>query len=175
MLFLEAGNRFYSSTSLIEAITKFVSLRPDILVGSTEYLTRYGIKVVQVLPFEVVSRELPFRLESAFIRRELLLQHPFDIRYRRAGDYAFLYALPPVTIKQLRHPVTVVNRQSWWSNPHSVELEREYRMIQGRMRSTRDRLGWLGYLGGRAVTNFLRMILPDCLFPNRENNRDLYR
>ena len=175
VLFLEAGNRFYSSTSLKEAIEKPDNLRPDILVGSTEYLTRYGIKVVHVLPFDVVSRELPFRLESAFIRRELLLQHPFDTRYRWAGDYAFLHGLPPVTIKQLRYPVVVVNRQHWWSNPHSVELEREYRLIQGRMQSTRDRLGWLGYLGGRMVSNFLRMILPDCLFANRENNRDLYR
>lgn len=174
VLFMEAGNRFYSSSTLRDAMTH-LDKGFDICVGSTEYHTRYGLKVVQLLPFERVKRELPFRIESAFIRRELLLGHPFDPRYKWAGDYAFLYGLPDVVICKLRHPVSVVNRQSWWDHPNGVALEREYRTIQGRMRTIGDRLSWGWFRCVRAVGLALRAVLPDYLFPDREDNRDLYR
>lgn len=175
VLFLEAGNRFYSSTTVQAALSRLTAHCPDILVGSTEYITRYGVKVVQLLPFEVIRRELPFRLESAFIRRSLLTQYPFDTQYHWAADYAFLRTLPPLSIRELRYPVTVVDRKGWWNHPDSIGIEREYRCIQGRMHTIWDKLNWCRYLMRRGVGNFLRMILPDCLFPNREDNRDLYR
>ena len=174
VLFMEAGNRFYSSSTLREAMPQLEG-GFDICVGSTEYLTRYGIKVVRLLPFEVVKRELPFRLESAFIRRERLLAHPLDGRYCWAGDYAFLYGLPTVAIGSLRHPVAVVNRQSWWDHPHGVALEREYRLIQGRMDSRWGRWQWWGFLAKRAFSRVLRLLLPDYFFPDRADNKDLYR
>lgn len=174
VLFMEAGNRFFMSSTFRRAMAELAD-ELDFVAGATVYETRYGQKVWQVRPYEVIDHERPLSLDSALIRRRLLLRYPLSDRYRWAGDYAFLYRIVRPSVKALRCPMTVVDRLSWWNHPDYLSLEREYREIQGRMDGWGDKMAWIGFEISEALRRTLRVFIPDIFLPDRANNKYLYR
>lgn len=92
ILFLNSDDCFYSKDSLSQ-IELELKDNVDIVYGATEFAYD-GFSVIRVpRPLPSFWKKMPFNHQSSLSRRNLLLQHPFDLKYRLAADYEFfLYA-----------------------------------------------------------------------------------
>ncbi|MCD8197613.1 MAG: glycosyltransferase [Lachnospiraceae bacterium] len=87
LLFLNAGDLLASAHILSE----FFPAEEDtqILYGDTICVYQGRQKLYPALPLERLTEEMAFCHQSAFIRRELLLQIPYDTSYRICADHHF--------------------------------------------------------------------------------------
>lgn len=91
LLFLNAGDLLAEDRTL-ERIFKNTS-DEDIIYGDTWCTYQGKRRLYQALPLERLLYEMAFCHQSAFIRRELLLEHPYDIIYKVCADHQFFLSM----------------------------------------------------------------------------------
>lgn len=91
LLFLNAGD-LLAATNVLERIFRTPS-EAQIIYGDTLCVYQGRTKLYPALPPERLAFEMAFCHQSAFIRRELLLEEPYDISYRVCADHRFFLSM----------------------------------------------------------------------------------
>jgi len=91
LLFLNAGD-LLASPSVLEQIFQ-TPTNAQIIYGDTICVYQGNQKRYPALPLENLCREMAFCHQSAFIKRELLLQHPYDCSYKICADHHFFLSM----------------------------------------------------------------------------------
>ncbi len=91
LLFLNAGDTLTDS-SVLEKVFK-EELDTQIIYGDTICTYLNNSKLYPALPLSHLRYEMSFCHQSAFIQRELLLAHPYDVRYRVCADHHFFLSM----------------------------------------------------------------------------------
>lgn len=91
LLFLNAGD-LLADSHVLEHIFREPS-KGQILYGDTVCIYQNNQKLYPALPLTHLPYEMAFCHQSAFIRRELLLEHPYDITYRVCADHHFFLSM----------------------------------------------------------------------------------
>ena len=107
LLFLNAGDLLYEPDILKKVFSD--SHSADILYGDTICVYQGHQKEYPALPLDHLTYEMAFCHQSAFISRELLLEHPYDISFRVCADHNFfLHAyLQKKTFEYLPFPISI--------------------------------------------------------------------
>lgn len=91
LLFLNAGD-LLAEHQVLQQIFK-TPPEADILYGDTLCTYQGQKKRYPALPLKNLAYEMAFCHQSVFIRKELLLQHPYDISYRVCADHEFFLSM----------------------------------------------------------------------------------
>lgn len=84
--FLNVGDLFYQNTTLEELIP-LIKKGDDVVYGNT-CLLQLGLEVIEYpTPFRIDWKKMPYCHQSVLIKRELLCDCLFDLRYKIAADY----------------------------------------------------------------------------------------
>ncbi len=90
--FMNAGDCFYSRTTLFDIFRKSNYVSDGILYGDAiEY--EYGHYYKFRKSYEAIEERMPFSHQSAFVNRELLIRYPFKTEYAIGADYDFLLSM----------------------------------------------------------------------------------
>lgn len=65
----------------------------DVLYGSTNYITEEEEKIDSPLPLDVLSGQMAFAHQSAFVRTSIMKSKKFDLSYELASDYQLFLEL----------------------------------------------------------------------------------
>jgi glycosyltransferase involved in cell wall biosynthesis len=87
VVFMNAGDTFVDSGT-VERVAEKLLDDIDVLYGHRQYRKPAGDLVLQEAPgISRIAEGMPFCHQSAFLRRQLLLENPFNTTYKFAGDY----------------------------------------------------------------------------------------
>lgn len=89
--FMNAGDRFFSDDVLMR-IFGGNDKDADLLYGDTAEEEFGELHYFRKCP-ELIESRMPFSHQSVFVKRELLVEYPFRLKYRIAADYDFLLTL----------------------------------------------------------------------------------
>ena len=129
LLFLNAGDLLLDPRVL--ARTFETSSDAEILYGDTICIYQGQKKRYPALPLSHLSYEMAFCHQSAFIRRTLLLEHPYNITYRVCADHHFFLSmyLRGASFARLPFPVSVYEIAGY-SDQNKFRSHREQRRMQ---------------------------------------------
>ncbi|MBS6396204.1 MAG: glycosyltransferase [Clostridiales bacterium] len=91
LLFLNAGD-LLADDSVLWQIFNHPS-PAQIVYGDTLCIYQGNKKLYPALPLEHLTYEMSFCHQSVFIRRELMLRHPYDISYKICADHHFFLSM----------------------------------------------------------------------------------
>ncbi|MCD8249401.1 MAG: glycosyltransferase [Lachnospiraceae bacterium] len=129
LLFLNAGD-LLSSAHILSMLFP-VEADVQILYGDTicVYQGRRGL--YPALPLDRLKEEMAFCHQSAFIKRELLLETPYDISYRICADHHFFLRMYLDGKVFAYHPEPIaIYEISGYSDEHPLRSHREQRRMQ---------------------------------------------
>jgi len=109
VLFLNAGDTFYSENTLTE-IFNFDNLKEfDIIYGRHmwDYVTFKKESIKR--PLELMNKTMPFCHQATFTKREWLRKYPFDLSYSLIADYDFFRKIYYDGAKFFYTPVIIAN------------------------------------------------------------------
>lgn len=91
LLFLNAGDLFASA----DVLKKIFQNDSDagVIYGDTLCVYQGQKKLYPALPLPSLTREMAFCHQSAFIRRDLMLSHPYDLSYQICADHQLFLRL----------------------------------------------------------------------------------
>lgn len=129
LLFLNAGDLLYDSQVLEKVFS--VPIDAQILYGDALCIYQNRQKLYQALPLEHLTYEMAFCHQSAFVRRELLLQYPYDISYKVCADHHFFLSmyLKHKTFIYYPYPISIYEI-SGYSDSHKLLSHREQHRMQ---------------------------------------------
>lgn len=108
--FLNAGDRF-ADAGVLGAVAAAFDDRIDAVYGDSIYELSNGLSIFKpALDIENDKfRRIPFCHQALFTRREVHLQHPYDLTYRIAADYAAIATMnrSGVRMKHLRRTLNI--------------------------------------------------------------------
>lgn len=141
LLFLNAGDLLLDP----EVLARTFKTPPEakILYGDTLCIYQGQKKLYPALPLSHLTYEMAFCHQSAFIRRELLLEHPYDITYRVCADHHFFLSmyLQQISFARLPFPVSVYEIAGY-SDQHKLRSHREQHRMQKELGVFRPTLSW---------------------------------
>lgn len=142
LLFLNAGDLFASTDALEQFFRTPASA--DILYGDTLCIYQGRTKLYPALPLEDLTYEMAFCHQSAFILRELLLEHPYDTTYRVCADHHFFLSmyLKGKTFEYRRLPVSVYEIAGY-SDKNKMLSHKEKHRMQKELGIFHFSLAWL--------------------------------
>lgn len=91
LLFLNAGDILAETDTLEKVFLK--PSNAQIIYGDTICIYQRRQKLYPALPLDHLSYEMAFCHQSAFIRRELLMEQPYDISYKVCADHHFFLSM----------------------------------------------------------------------------------
>ena len=91
--FLNAGDHYYSNTSVEDVFSHEILPDTDVVYGFQVHSYDYGKFVRKRLPLTFFNSGMPFGHESSFVRSGVMKRIGFDTSYRIAADYNFFYKL----------------------------------------------------------------------------------
>jgi len=87
VLFMNAGDIFTSPQVIANVVAKIGNM-PDVIYGDRNYVSLDGSFVHQpAKPIETVFEKMPYCHQSAFVKRSVLKEYPFNLTYHFAADY----------------------------------------------------------------------------------------
>lgn len=90
VLFLNSDDYLYNKEVISIVIPMLEKTNCDILYGATEFRYDNFNLIKQPSPLKAFWRRMPFCHQSCYTKRQLLINHPFDVSYKIAADYEFL-------------------------------------------------------------------------------------
>ena len=109
--FMNAGDCFYSATVLSEIFAMKSHDNDGILYGdAVEH--EYGRYYMFRKSYEQIESRMPFSHQSAFVRRKLMLDRPFNTDFPIGADYDFLLAMykAGVTFTDTQEIICIVSK-----------------------------------------------------------------
>ncbi|MDD6378619.1 MAG: glycosyltransferase family 2 protein [Prevotella sp.] len=92
IIFMNAGDYFYSDTTLLKA-SEYLVDNKYIVYGNTEYRRPNGKKIEEAFPVTYLSKNMPTCHQSFFVRTEKAREIGFQTRYKYSADYNMMYRL----------------------------------------------------------------------------------
>lgn len=119
LIFLNSGDTFFD-TETLENVSKKIS-ETEILVGSTLYKYKNAVKMVNPYDLKFIKRGMIFNHQSAFYKRTILKNYPFDLSYPISSvfDQTVKMLKDGITIKQINLPIAIYDPYGVSSNPIS--------------------------------------------------------
>jgi len=110
LCFMNSGDTFHSSTTVTEVFAG-LSDEVDIIVGQTVADYGYTKRTIRTSTLVDSTISMPFCHQSAFSRRVLHSQFPFDLRYRIAADFKFFLSafLDNARIRYIGTPISIIS------------------------------------------------------------------
>jgi glycosyltransferase involved in cell wall biosynthesis len=93
IIFLNAGDYFYSKNSINKVFENVDSIEADVLYGDVAYKFSYGMYHKHILPIETFDKGMPIAHPATFVKAELIKFEKFNVKYKIAADYDMLYRL----------------------------------------------------------------------------------
>jgi len=90
IIFLNAGDAFYLPVTVERVLAK-TPPGAELVYGHTYFLGGDFSGIVRAWPLHQLWRTMVFTHQSLFTRRDYLLQHPFDARYRICADFNLIF------------------------------------------------------------------------------------
>lgn len=142
LLFLNAGD-LLSDSQILEKIFQNPS-DTQILYGDTLCIYQGNQKLYRALPLSYLTYEMAFCHQSAFIKRELLLQYPYDITYKVCADHHFFLSmyLKDKSFTYYPYPVSIYEI-SGYSDTHKLLSHKEKHRMQKELGIFHISLPWL--------------------------------
>ena len=146
LCFLNAGDIFAQIDVLTRVAEVQRSKHADVYYGSVIKKLDFGLVETKPRPLEMLQRKMAFCHQSAFIRRETLIDHPYNLDYRLTADYEFFYYCyrSGKEMYDMGFPVVVFESEKGASSRNRLLMNREYARINGRYSSFS---WWLEYIG----------------------------
>lgn len=91
LLFLNAGDLLAGEHVLEQIFEK--PANTQIIYGDTLCIYQGNTRLYPALPLDHLTYEMAFCHQSAFIRRDLLLEHPYDVSYKVCADHQFFLSM----------------------------------------------------------------------------------
>lgn len=142
--YMNAGDTF-ASANVLTSVNAAINGCPDVVYGATVNAYSWGKILSRPDSLERIGEYMPFCHQSAFVRREVLLSHPFDTRYRICADYNLFYKLyrEHATFVEIDVVVAIFEAESGMSNNNFEAYKREHRQITGQRPSlARRTIAW---------------------------------
>lgn len=95
LFYLQGDDTFYDATSLEKVAAYLQKTNADVVYGKALMTYPWGLeRIIEAKPASTMWWHLPFTQQAAFVRTELMKQHPFDYsKYRISADYENYYKL----------------------------------------------------------------------------------
>lgn len=142
LLFLNAGDLLADELVLEHIFSEPSKAR--IIYGDTRCIYQGKSRLYPALPLEHLNFEMAFCHQSALIRRELLLKHPYDTSYRVCADHHFFLSMYlsgiPFEYRQL--PIAVYEIAGY-SDRNKFPAHREQHRMQKEAGIFHFSLSWL--------------------------------
>ena len=87
--FMNSGDTF-ANESIVSELVKRIQPDDDLVYGDTKFISENSEEVVKAKGPETLWQALNFNHNSLFVRRELLLKHPFNLDYSIVADSEFV-------------------------------------------------------------------------------------
>lgn len=142
LLFLNAGDLLADPNVLQRIFEK----KPEaqILYGDTLGIYQGSRKKYPALPLDHLTYEMAFCHQSAFIRRELLKEHPYNITYRVCADHEFFLSMYLKDCTFAYCPLIIsVYEIAGYSDKNKLRSHREKHRMQRELGIFRVTPGWL--------------------------------
>lgn len=85
IIFMNAADTFAHDNTLEEVAAELTG--EDVVYGHRYYMRKSGPVLQASHPADYVRQRMPYCHQSAYYRREVLQQHPFNLAYKYAADY----------------------------------------------------------------------------------------
>lgn len=129
VLFMNCGDYFYSRDSVKQVFTLNLDSRYDIILGSAYVHSYWGDFYLKVNKENKIWKR--FVHQSLFSRRSLNLEFPFDLEYKSAADFNFVYKciIKNKKILSIDIPISTVE---YATNSHSTiyEIRSKYEVVK---------------------------------------------
>jgi len=95
VLMLNADDTFFSDNTLSEiaAYIESQKMLPDVLCGSWMLHPEHGEYLQHPGDFDLLKRKYVICHQATFVKASVLVRHPFDLKYKLAGDFHQLSSL----------------------------------------------------------------------------------
>lgn len=140
VLFLNSGDVFVSPTTVSDC--QLGSVETGLAYGSCEQVyPDGGVHLTRCRPLETTLHAMPCSHQSLFAKRDLLLQFPFDLRYRVAADHHFLARCLLAGVRETRWETAVarvtLERYTWKQLASGTKEKRDAMLDAGAPLSVR--------------------------------------
>lgn len=156
--FMNAGDCFYSLTT-IEEISKYLSInRPDIIYGNANFIYEWGMKMKIPYPIETLNKRMAFCHLASLVKTTLMKQELFDTSFKISSDYNFLYHQFKARKQFLYIPICIANFDAVFgiSSRNYFLARKENAIINGSINS----ISWKIECLKIRITYFIKKILP---------------
>lgn len=142
LLFLNAGD-LLADSRILEQIFSIPS-DGQIIYGDTLCIYQGNQKLYPALPLDHLTYEMAFCHQSAFIRRKLLLETPYDTTYRVCADHCFFLSMYLKKKAFDYRPVPVsVYEIAGYSDKNKMRSHKEQHRMQKELGVFRFSFSWL--------------------------------
>ena len=131
VIFLNAGDLFAENTTL-EKIFDGKDYDDDVIYGDVLRKKSDGTLAVKKALAPNNSHKMYFCHQSCFAKRDCLIEHPFDLKYRLSADFNFfkILTLQHKTFKQLDLPVSIYDMTGVSNTRRSSGLKENIKIVQ---------------------------------------------
>jgi glycosyltransferase involved in cell wall biosynthesis len=94
IIFMNSGDKFYNKEVLSTIFNNDLNYKDeniDIIYGNTLFKINNSYLVSKPMDLNLIEREMIFCHQSSFVKREIAIQHLFDLKYKLAADYEMIY------------------------------------------------------------------------------------
>lgn len=167
LLFLNAGD-LLADPHILDQIFS-MSSSGSVIYGDTVCVYQNRQKLYPALPLSDVIHKMAFCHQSAFIRRTLLLEHPYDTSYHICADHHFFLSMYLKGIHFDYRPVPVsIYEIAGYSDNNKLAAHREQNRMQRELHVFRPTVAWflrncifyikllIKLIGGRKIIDLVR-------------------
>ncbi|MBO4771482.1 MAG: glycosyltransferase [Bacteroidales bacterium] len=131
VIFLNAGDLFAENTTL-EKIFDGKDYDDDVIYGDVLRKKSDGTLAVKKALAPNNSHKMYFCHQSCFAKRDCLIEHPFDLKYRLSADFNFfkILTLQHKTFKQLDLPVSIYDMTGVSNTRRSSGLKENIKIVK---------------------------------------------
>lgn len=140
VIFINAGDFLYNEF-VIEEFARLLTFHQDYSILYGNILSKYkcGDYIVKPSRLENIIFHMPFCHQAAFVKRNLLVEYPFDINFRIIADHEWflrMYKLNPLSFKYIPLDIAIFDAVMGCSSNNIELLDKELSLLLGNNRST---------------------------------------
>lgn len=161
ILFLNAGDT-YTGADVLANMLQRAEQDTQVLYGRVIHIWTFGELEMNPAPLDILRRKMPFCHQSMMARTSLFREHPYDTRYRLAGDYEWA-RWAYFSGKKFQYADMLVARfesDGGASSQNRLRMTREFASICGRRNTWKWRFEYLGKALEVGFNKVVRSLLP---------------